>query len=110
MLAGSIDPALDSPADLAEAIDLLHAEDLRLEASSGLGSRLKALRGAVNCLEAESPRTLEVFDRTQAYEPGRSPSTSATAWTLTARISKVRQLLTRDQDCIRRMDYTSLHE
>jgi hypothetical protein len=78
MLAELLDPPLDSLADLVAAIDGLQAKDLRLEPGSELGHRLKTLRGAINRLEAESARTLEVFDRTQAY--AASGSLSAASW------------------------------
>jgi hypothetical protein len=78
MLAELLGPPLDPLADLVEAIDRLQAEDLRLDAGSELGHRLKTLRGAINRLEAESARTLEVFDRTQAY--AAAGSLSAASW------------------------------
>src|SRR5207237_2353852 len=74
MLASAFDSPSDPAADLVDAIDGLQAEDLRRWADSELGGRLKSLRRAINRLEAESARTLEVFDRTQAYEGDGSPS------------------------------------
>jgi hypothetical protein len=67
MIAEPLDPPLDPLADLTLAIDQLQAQDLHLAHGSELGPRLVALRGAINRLEAESARTLEVFDRTQAF-------------------------------------------
>jgi hypothetical protein len=78
MLAETLASPNDALVDLDEVIDRLQVEDLRLEASSWLGSRLKALRGAINRLEAESARTLDAFDRTNAYEV--EGSLSAASW------------------------------
>ena len=73
---------LDSPsdplADVEEAIDDLQQEDLHFQAGTGLGPRLKALRRSINRLEAEAARTLEAFDRTNAYEV--DGSLSAASW------------------------------
>jgi hypothetical protein len=78
MIAETLDRPLDPLADLAQDIDRLQAEDLHLAPSCELGPRLKALRVAINRLEAESARTLEVFDRTQAY--GLDGGLSAASW------------------------------
>ena len=107
----------DSLADLEYSLDRLHSEDLGPGVGAGLGPRLHALYRAVNRLQAETARTLEAFDRFEAYRadgalsapcwwrpPGswtRRPSatslsTSVTAWTPTARNPKMRQLLTRE--------------
>ncbi|MBO0683191.1 MAG: DUF222 domain-containing protein, partial [Candidatus Dormibacteraeota bacterium] len=69
MVAEPLVTANDPLSDLVSAIDQLQSEDLQLAGSSELGSRLKTLRSAVNRLEAESTRSLEVFDRTQAFAP-----------------------------------------
>ncbi|MBO0685279.1 MAG: hypothetical protein J2P45_19165, partial [Candidatus Dormibacteraeota bacterium] len=63
---------------MESAVDRLQAEDLRLAAGSELGSRLKTLRSVINRLEAESARSLEVFDRTQAFAP--EGHLSAASW------------------------------
>ena len=68
MLAEPLAPPLDSLAELSEAIDGLQSEDLHREAGSELGERLKALHRSINRLQAEAARTLEVFDRTNAYQ------------------------------------------
>src|SRR5207253_11473508 len=78
MLAESAYPPRDLLANLSEVIEDLQAEDLRFVAGSALGPRLKALRTAVNRLEAESARTLEAFDRTNAYD--LEGSFSAASW------------------------------
>ena len=78
MLAEPLDLHADALAGLEEAIDRLQAEDLHLCGGTGLGPRLKALRWAVNRLEAEAARTLDVFDRTQAY--ASKGSLSAASW------------------------------
>src|SRR5437867_6114082 len=78
MQAMPLDSSPDLLVDLSEVIDGLQAEDLRLGPGSDLGTRLTALRRAVNRLEAESARTLEVFDRTQAY--ASEGSLSAASW------------------------------
>src|SRR5207248_5229064 len=57
-----------SLAELAEAIDGLQSEDVHREAGSELGERMKALHRSINRLQAEAARTLEVFDRTDAYQ------------------------------------------
>ena len=63
-----LDPPRDDLADLSGIIDRLQADDLRLGFGADLGPRLKALYTAVNRLQAEAARTLEAFDRTNAYE------------------------------------------
>jgi Domain of unknown function (DUF222) len=78
MLALPLDPPFDTLTDLVGSIDRLQAEDIRLEATSALGPRLKTLRGAINRLEAEVARTVEVFDRTNTYEA--DGSLSAASW------------------------------
>src|SRR2546429_3800300 len=78
MLADLFDPPRDPLADLSEVIDGLQAEDLHFQAGTGLGPRLKALRRNINRLEAEAARTLEAFDRTNAYEV--DGSLSAASW------------------------------
>ena len=78
MLVQLLDSPRDPLADLSEVIDDLQAEDLRFQAGSGLGPRLKALRRSINRLEAEAARTLEAFDRTNAYEV--DGSLSAASW------------------------------
>ena len=65
-------------ADLMDAIDGLQDENPHLWSDSEVGTRLVALRKAVNRLEAESARTLEAFDRTNAYEV--DGSLSAASW------------------------------
>ena len=74
MLAMPLDPRRDPLADLFEVMNDLQAEDLRFHAGGGLGSRLKALSRSINRLEAEAARTLEVFDRANAYEADGSRS------------------------------------
>jgi hypothetical protein len=69
---------VDPLADLADAVDGLQAEDLRRAAGCELGPRLRALRTAVNRLEAEASRTLEAFDRSQAY--AADGAVSAVSW------------------------------
>src|SRR5205807_2919340 len=73
-----LDPPRDPLADLSEDIDRLQAEDLRLGVGAGLGPRLQSLHLAINRLQAESARTLEAFDRTNAYEV--DGSLSAASW------------------------------
>ena len=68
MVAEPLAPPLDALTDLSEAIDSLQAEDLRRPSGSELGARLKALHRSINRLQAEAARTLEVFDRTNAYQ------------------------------------------
>src|SRR5437016_516736 len=68
MLAEPLAPPLDSLAELSDAIDGLQSEDLHREAGSELGVRLKALHRSINRLQAEAARTLEAFDRTNAYQ------------------------------------------
>jgi ATP phosphoribosyltransferase regulatory subunit HisZ len=63
---------------MAEVIDGLQSEDLRFQAGSGLGARLKSLHRSINRLQAEAARTMEVFDRTNAYEV--DGSFSAASW------------------------------
>jgi hypothetical protein len=78
MLTELLSPPLDALADLEETIDRLQEDDLHLEAGSGLGPRMNRLRRAINRLEAEAARTLEAFDRTNAYEV--DGSLSAASW------------------------------
>ena len=78
MLAQLLDSPRDPLADLSEVIDGLQVEDLHFSAGTGLGPRLKALRRSINRLEAEAARTLEAFDRTNAYEV--DGSLSAASW------------------------------
>src|SRR5437879_13602953 len=78
MQAFPFDSPSDPLADLSEVVDDLQAEDLHFQAGTGLGSRLKALRRNINRLEAEAARTLEAFDRTNAYEV--DGSLSAASW------------------------------
>src|SRR5438132_5273149 len=78
MLAEPLSPTFDALDSLVGAIDALQAEDLGLVASAKLGPRLKTLRRSINRLEAEAARTLEAFDRTDAY--GVEGSLSAASW------------------------------
>jgi hypothetical protein len=78
MIAELLSPPLDALADLEEAIDRLQADDLHLEAGPELGPRMRRLRQAINRLDAESARTLEAFDRTNAYEA--DGSLTAASW------------------------------
>ena len=78
MLAETLTPPLDALTDLSLVIDGLQSEDLRLGAGSELGARLRSLHRAINRLQAEATRTLEAFDRTNAYEV--DGSLSAASW------------------------------
>ena len=78
MLAFPVDSPPDFLAGLSEAIDGLQEEDFRLGFGTGLGPRLKALHRAINRLQAEAARTLEAFDRANAYEA--DGSLSAASW------------------------------
>src|SRR5207302_4863544 len=78
MLAEVLDPPRDRLADLSVLIDDLQSEDLRLGAGAGLGPRLHALHRAVNRLQAEATRTLEAFDRFEAY--GIDGALTAASW------------------------------
>jgi hypothetical protein len=78
MIAIPFDSPAHSLADLPEVIDGLQSEDLRRRAGSELGARLTSLHRAINRLQAEAARTLEAFDRTNAYEV--DGSLSAASW------------------------------
>jgi hypothetical protein len=78
MLAEPLALPRDLLATMSEVIDGLQSEDLHLEATAELGPRLSSLHGAINRLQAEAARTLEVFNRTNAYEA--DGSLSAASW------------------------------
>ena len=63
---------------LQEAIDRLAQEDLELVPAASLGDDLRALRSAIERMEAEFSRRLERFDRSQGYLP--SGYCSAAGW------------------------------
>jgi uncharacterized small protein (DUF1192 family) len=63
---------------LHEAIDRLAQEDLELVPAASLGDDLRALRSAIERMEAEFSRRLERFDSDQGYVP--SGYCSAAGW------------------------------
>jgi uncharacterized small protein (DUF1192 family) len=63
---------------LQEAIDRLAQEDLELVPAASLGDDLRALRAAIERMEAEFSRRLERFDSNQGYVP--SGYCSAAGW------------------------------
>src|SRR5712692_5396760 len=65
-------------ARINEGVALLAKDDPSLVAPVELGADIKAIRGAIDLLEAQCARRVELFDREQAF--GCSGDTSTTGW------------------------------